>query len=78
MVRTASVQKELRLRGPPVGQGSRVHWILGSRSFEDGSLKQMATPAKEEIVERIAENIEDAIGASHPQTPTFPVDGAFY
>src|SRR5256884_5778971 len=47
MVRTASVQEELRLRGPPVGQGGRVHWILGSRSFKDGSLKQMATPAKE-------------------------------
>src|SRR5438046_10650739 len=62
MVRTASVQEELSLRGPPVGQGGRVHWILGSRSFKDGSLMQLATTVKESDMRKLfARDIRPAL-----------------
>jgi hypothetical protein len=41
LVRTASVQKELHLRAPAIGQGCRIRWILGSRTFKSRSLNEI-------------------------------------
>src|SRR2546429_500474 len=42
LVRTASVQEELHLRGPAIGQGRRVSWILSSRTFKRCSLNEIS------------------------------------
>jgi hypothetical protein len=41
LVRAASVQKELHLRGPAIGQGCRISWILGARTFKSRSLNEI-------------------------------------